>query len=438
MRRKSRLNKKSMKKLIIILLCIFSFVQLSAQSNSEIAGVYIKRASESLNGLNIELAKEHFDKAMKYLDSVNTSEIARLGTFIHFELRDYSEAKKYCTYYFELAKNKKTEEYAEMVTLSVDINEKFDDELEAKKRIEQERILKEKEIRKIDSLKTIWKKRSDLLSIKVDSIYNFNAHNIAIFKEKDFFGLINDLGEIIVKADKYKDVLAFDGYFIFKNKIDEPTELFCHNSNVNNGFLLPSISDFNTLSTHFGQVMLPRGSGRLVTYPNNSNETFVFDLVAKKIVTISNKEEIFNSLKKSDFIDKSNKDGEVKIEKEWYHFGGHLGGGIYPIYAQEGYNLVGFLCSIDGKFLRTNSDFDFVGAFHNNSAQAILAGQVFWINQNGTKINESNDEAALYQGKSKLTKLSNGSYQIKRDDFIILGNEKLEKMSDFLRNSKEK
>lgn len=432
--RKIKLIKKPMKKLMLLFLCLFSFAQINAQSNSEIAGVYIKRASESLNGLDIELAKEHFDKAMKYLDSINTSEIARLGTFIHFELRKYPEAKKYASYYFELAKNRKTEEYAEMVTLSVDINEKFDDELEQKKKIEQERITKEKEFRKIDSLKAVWMKKSDLLSINVDSIYKFNAHNVAIFKEKDFFGLINDIGEIILKADKYKDVLVFDGYFIFKNKIDEPTELFCHNSNVNSSFLLPSISDFNLLSTHFGNVMLPRGNGRLVTYPNNSKEAFVYDLIAKKVVKISNQEEIFDSLKKSDVIDKSNKDGEVKIGKEWYHFGGHLGGGIHPIYAQEGYNLVGFLCSIDGKFLRKNSDFDFIGAFHNNSAQAILAGQVFWINQNGTKINETTDETEGYQGKSKLTKLSNGSYQIKRDDLIILGPEKLEKMSDFLRN----
>jgi len=424
-----------MKKLILTLLCLFIFVEINAQSNNEIAGVYIKRASESLKNLNIEVAKEHFDKAMKYLDSVNTTEIARLGTFIHFELRKYSEAKKFCNYYFELKKNNKSEEYAEMLTLSVDINEKFDDELAEKKRIEQERILKEKETRKIDSLKAIWMKKSDLLSINVDSIYKFNSQNVAIFKNTDFFGLINDLGEIIVKADKYKDVLVFDGYFIFKNKVDEPTELFCYNSSVNNGFLLPSVSDFNTLSTHFGQVMLPRGSGRLVTYPNNTNETFVFDLIAKKVVRISNTEEVLNSLKKSDFIDKFNKEGEVKIGKDWYHFGGHLGGGIHPIYSKEGYNLVGFLCSIDGRFLITNSYFDFIGAFHNNSAQAILGNQVFWVNQNGTKMNAAIDEAENYQGITKLSKLPNKSYQLLRDGMIILGDEKLEKMSDFLRNN---
>jgi hypothetical protein len=77
-----------MKKLIF-LLCFISFLQSNAQSNIEIAGVYIKRANESLNNFDVEIAKNHFEKAMKYLDSINTPEVARLGTFIYYELRIY-------------------------------------------------------------------------------------------------------------------------------------------------------------------------------------------------------------------------------------------------------------------------------------------------------------------------------------------------------------
>jgi hypothetical protein len=424
-----------MKNVLVIVLYFFTLFQINAQTNNEIAGVYIKRANESLNNLEIEVAKDHFDKAMKYMDTITSSDVARLGTFIYFELKEYEVSKKYATYYFNLVKNKKSEEYTEMLTLSVDINEFLEKKLLEKKRLDEERIQKEKEFRKIDSLRAIWITKSDLLSIKVDSIYKFNANNVALFKKKDFFGLINDLGKTLVEANEFEDVVHFDGFFIFKNKANEPTKLFCYDSKNNKGFLIPNISDFNTLSTHFGTVMLPRGNGRLVTFPNNSIEPFVFDLNVQKVVKVSNQEELLKNLKKSDFIDKYNNDGEVKIGKDWYRFGGHLGGGIHPIYAQEGYKLEGFLCSIDGRFLQKNSFYDTVGFFYNNSAQAVKGTEVFWINQNGTKTNDAINENENYLGKTKLSKLPNKSYQLLREGIIILGDEKLEKMSDYLRNS---
>ncbi|WP_146104909.1 hypothetical protein [Polaribacter gangjinensis] len=426
-----------MKKYLLVVLCFFYFLQFQAQSNNEIASVYIKRANESLNNLDFSFAKEHFEKAMKYLDTINTSDVARLGTFIYFELKQYEEAKKYASYYFSLAKNKKSEEYTEMLTLSVDITEFLEKIAIEKKRQEEERIRQEKEYKRIDSLRLLWMTKSDMLSIKVDSIYQFNANNVAIYKKNDFFGLMNDLGKVLVEADEYEDIVSFDGYFIFKNKENEPTKLFCYNSKTSKGFLIPSISDFNTLATNYGKVMLPRGNGRLVTYPNNAKEPFVFDLNEQKTVKFLQVEEVLKSLKKSNFIDKYNNDGEVKIDKEWYLFGGHLGGGIHPIYSQEGYDLEGFLCSIDGRFLKKDSHFDFVGFFYNNSAQAVKGSQVFWINQNGTVLNETIDEDVDYQGKTKLTKLSNKNYQLLRDELIILGDEKLEKMEDFIKKSSE-
>ena len=426
-----------MKKYLLIALCIFNFFQLQAQSNNEIAGVYIKRANESLNNLDITFAKEHFEKAMKYLDTINTSDVARLGTFIYFEIKQYEQAKKYASYYFALAKNKKSEEYTEMLTLSVDITEFLEKIAIEKKKQEEERIRQEKELKRIDSLRALWMTKSALLSINVDSIYQFNANNVALFKKNNFFGLMNDLGKVLVEADEYADVVNFDGYFIFKNKDTEPTKLFCYDSKTSKGFLIPSFADFNNLATNYGKVMMPRGNGRLVTYPNNAKEPFVYDLNEQKIVKFLQVEEVLKSLKKSDFIDKYNNDGEVKIDKEWYLFGGHLGGGIHPIYSQEGYILEGFLCSIDGRFLKKDLHFDYVGFFYNNSAQAVKGSQVFWINQNGTLLNEAIDEDINYQGSTKLTKLSNNNYQLLRDDLIILGDEKLEKMEDFIKKFSE-
>ncbi len=423
-----------MKKTILTLFSLFITTFIFSQSNKEIASVYIKRATESLNNLEIKRSLVDFNKAMKYTDTIISADVAKLGTQINYELSNYAEAKVYCKQYFLLVKNKKTEEYAELLELSVDINEEIELGLKEQQRIEEERLKKEKELQRIDSLKTVWQTKSESLSIKVDSLYNFNKNNLALYTNNNLFGIINDLGEIIIEAKEYEDAISFDGFIILKNKINNPTKLYCFNTNTNSGFLIPNISDFNTRSTHFGQVMLPRANGRLVTYPNNSKEPFVYDLNLKKNVRIANQKELFKDLKKNDIIDKYNSDGEVKKGKVWYVFGGHLGGGIHPLYAEEGYDLKAFLFSIDGKILDTASGYKYLGAFYNSKSQAFNGTNTSWLNQNGTKVSDAKDEAENYKGNSKVIKLENGAYQIIQDGVIILGKERLEKIGIFLRS----
>jgi hypothetical protein len=164
----------------------------------------------------------------------------------------------------------------------------------------------------------------------------------------------------------------------------------------------------------------------------------VYDLNLKKTVTIANKEELFKSLKKNDIIDKYNKDDEIKIKKIWYAFGGHLGGGIHALYTIENYQLHSFLCSIDGRILKKSSNYQYIGAFHNNKSQAINGDETKWINQNGTKVSAPKDESGKYKGNSKVVKLDSGVYQIFRDGVIVLGEERLEKMEEFLRKNATK
>lgn len=423
-----------MKKLLLAFLCLMTFAIASAQSNKDIANVYVKRSQESLNNLEIELSLEHFNKAMKYMDTITSSKVARLGTFIHYELRNFAEAQSLAKQYFVLVKNKKSEEYMEFLDLFVNINEELEAQIKKEKELEAERIKKEKELKRIDSLKTIWSNKSNSLSLKVDSIYKFNNKGLALYKANNFFGVITDRGEILVKADEYEDALSYDGFMILKNRKEEPSKLYCYNSNSNSGFLLPSPTDFNTLSSHFGKVMLPRGNGRLVTYPNNSYEPMVYDLNVRKNVKIANKKDLYKNLKKNDVIDKYNKDDEVKVNKVWYNFGGHLGGGIHPLYAQNSYQIKAFLCSVDGSVLNTATSYQYIGSFHNNKFQAIKGSEVFWVNQNGTKVSTPKDESGVYTGGVKVVKLANGSYQLMENNFIILRNEKLEKMADFLRS----
>ena len=433
-----------MKSRIVTIILSFTLFLSYGQSNKDISKVYFKRANEATELLDYDAALSHFKQAMKYTDTITNRKTASLGAKIYFEIHHREDtldeqlsalqlSENYSKQYFVLAKNKSTEEYLTCTEEYILIKETKEVlKVKIAKEVEEER-LKKLELKRIDSLKTLWLIKSKSLTINVDSIYSFNNKNVALYSKGENYGIINDLGEIIVEANEYKDVLTFDGYFIFKNKASDPTKLYCYNSKDKSSFQLPSINDFNTLSTHYGKVMFPRGSGRLITYPNNSKEPFVYDMNFKKVVKIANQSDLLKNLKKSDIIDKYKKEGEVKINKKWYLFGGHLGGQIYPLYAEEGYNLVSFLCSVDGKTLIPATEYQFIGAFYNGKSQAIKGKDIVWINQIGTEVNDAKDEDAKYNGISVVAKRDDGTFQILREGVITLGSETLDKLPIYLR-----
>ncbi len=439
-------------KKIVVVICLLAVGVTEAQTNKDIANVYIRKANEVLTeSIDFETALTMFQKAMKYTDTILDKKIASLGASVYFEtyhkqpdlkvqLAFLEKAKYYSKQYFLLndGRNKNSEEFINNSDNYVFVLENIENINDKLEKIEADRIKKEKELRRIDSLKTVWINKSNALSFKADSIYKFNKNNAALYTNAGYFGLINDRGEILLEANEYEDAITFDGFIIFKNKEINPSKLFSYNTNNNVSFQIPSISDFNTLSTHYGKVMLPRGNGRLVTYPNNSHSAFVYDLNVKKMIKIANIENLFKRLEKFEAIRKYNKDDQVKIDKDWYNFGGHLGGGIHPLYGVEDYNLKGFLCSLDASFLSATSNYQYIGGFYNNKYQAIRGTQVVWINQNGTKVSAAEDEGGVYTGNSVLSRLENGNYQIKKDGVIILGTESLEKIGDFLRSFTKK
>ena len=426
-----------MKKKILAFTFMFLSLFFYGQTNQEIAGVYIKKAEKNFSELQIDEAAKNFEKAIKLLDTVNKSRIAWLGARISFELKEYNESKTYSKYYFDLVKNKNSEEYTDMLDLYVMIEEELE-RIEGE-RIKQEkaRLAKEKEARRLDSLKTVWKKRADALTLKATSINAFNKNNVSLFKNGNYFGVIDHLGNVIIKADTYKAAKSFDGYFLLMDKITEATKVYCYNSNTKSGALLPSVSEFNTLSTHYGNIMLPRGNGTIVTYPNNSLKAFIYNVNDNKFVTIADQKALFKELKKSDKIDKYNKDGQVKLGKQYFDFGGHLGGGVYPLYLSD-YSLHGFLCSLDGTVLKTNN-YKGIGAFYNGKYHVITDGDGYWVNQNGTKVTAPENESGSYAGNSKIVSLDDGGFQIHQKidgfNYIILGDQKLEFLEDFLRKN---
>jgi hypothetical protein len=409
-----------------------------AQSSRDIANVYVKRAEASFGNLELERSLQDFNKALKHMDSITQPNVAQLGTQIHAQLENFKDAQKYAKIYFLLAskRSRKTEEYTQFLDLYITINEELEKQLEEEKRLEEERIAKEKELQRIDSLKTSWTNKSESLSLKIDSLYVFNRNNLGLYEIDGSFGLIDDKGVVVLEANDYKHAKSFDAYIVFSDKITEPTKVYVYNANTKKGFLLPGVSEFNPLSTHYGKVMLPRGNGRLILYPNNSLKAMVYDLEKKKMVVVANQKELFKSLRKTDKIDKSNKEGQVRINKEWYNFGGHVGGGIYPLFNTD-YSIYGYLCSIDGKVLKS-SKYNYLGAFYNNKSEAIEDGEVVWLNQNGTKVSKPSDESGVYKGDTKVVKLENGNYQLFRNEMIILGDEKLSKLPVFLRENGKK
>ena len=419
-----------MKKVFVLLGLLFSIFSY-AQTNDEIAGVYLKRARKVIEeSIDFKEAKVLYEKAMRYVDSVKTSDMAMLGARIYYELEEYKTAKRLSKKYFALVKNRKSEEYEDQLELAILITEELEQQEEEQKRLEEARIKKEKEIKFIDSLKTEWRSKAKSMVLPFDGIDAFNKYQVAIYRFKGKVGLLSDVGEIIVEANDFEDVVSFDGIFIFKDKANEPSKLYYYNMSTSEGFDIPALSTFNTLSTHYGTVMLPRANGQLVTYPNNSYEPFIFDLNTRSVVRLENQKELFKSLRKSDAIDKYNNDGEVKKDKTWYTFGGHLGGGVHPLY-EENYVLSGFLFSIDGTFFSAKTDYQYIGPFYNNTMQAIQGNETIWVNQNGTKISSVEDQSKEYSGESRVVK-TDGGFHIMQGDKIVLGDDKLETIEDFV------
>lgn len=419
-----------MKKVFVLLGLLFSIFSY-AQTNDEIAGVYLKRARKVIEeSIDFKEAKVLYEKAMRYVDSVKTSDMAMLGARIYYELEEYKTAKRLSKKYFALVKNRKSEEYEDQLELAILITEELEQQEEEQKRLEEARIKKEKEIKFIDSLKTEWRSKAKSMVLPFDGIDAFNKYQVAIYRYKGKVGLLSDVGEIIVEANDFEDVVSFDGIFIFKDKANEPSKLYYYNMSTSEGFDIPGLSTFNTLSTHYGTVMLPRANGQLVTYPNNSYEPFIFDLNTRSLVRLENQKELFKRLRKSDAIDKYNNDGEVKKDKTWYTFGGHLGGGVHPLY-EENYVLSGFLFSIDGTFLSAKTDYQYIGPFYNNTMQSIQGNETIWVNQNGTKISSVEDQSKEYSGESRVVK-TDGGFHIMQGDKIVLGDDKLETIEDFV------
>lgn len=423
-----------MKKAVLVFI-LFANALMFSQSNAEISNVYLNKAEKNYKNLEIDQALINFNKAVALKDTINDSNTARLGVLIYFELQEFEKAFNYAKRYFILEKNKRTEDYQQQLELYVTIKDELD-KIKAQNLLqEMTRLQKENDLRKLDSLKLAWKQQALTLAIKADSIYVFNKYNTALYENSGNFGILSDDGTILFKADEYKVAHSFDGYFILMNAEVNPTKIYCYNTKSKQGYKLPDISEFNPLATHFGKVMFPRGNNKLICYPNNSLKVLMYDLSERKFISDNGEKDLFKILEKKKFIDNSNKEGDVKIGKTWYRYGGQVGGGISPLYNTD-YTIFGYLCAIDGKLL-SFKDYNYVGAFYTEKLQAVTNNETFWINQNGTKVSAPIDENGIYSGDLKIEKQEEGLYIfyqiIDGKNTIISGTKKLLNLDDFLK-----
>jgi hypothetical protein len=423
-----------MKKKLVIFLFFISLFSSYSQSKDEIASVYMKRATKAIEEeSDYKKATELFEKGVSYLDSITDISMAKLGVDIYYKQLNYKLAKKYSQAYFNVAKDKKSEEYLNQLDLAVTLDELVEKQIAKEKRLALIKRRKLKKQRKIDSLSNLWETQSKKMSIAADTILSFDKNNYAVFVNDGRYGLLTDKGRIVIPANGYRNAIANDGYILFTNLKEEAFVMYCFDTNTGEGFLLPRPSKINNSSTNYGKIMLPRANGTLVTYPDQTAVPFVYNLKEKEIITIKDKEAFFKQLKKDDVIEKYDKEDNIRIEKVWYNFGGILGGNMFPVYLNNEDVIHSFVSGIDGSVFLVGSDYQYIGGFYKNCFEALYDNDRVWIDQTGNEVDAPENESGSYTGKIELVKLDNGFYHFMKDGLIVFGKKTLETKDVFMK-----
>ena len=117
-----KINKR---KLLTIIVSVYSVLQINSQSNKEIAYAYIKRANDAIEkSIDYTTARINFENAMKYMGVITDEKVASLGARTYFEIHHkqrtvekqiqfLEKSNTYSKQYFSLAKNKNSDDYAE-------------------------------------------------------------------------------------------------------------------------------------------------------------------------------------------------------------------------------------------------------------------------------------------------------------------------------------
>ncbi|WP_439129871.1 hypothetical protein [Polaribacter sp.] len=126
-----------MKSITFLFLCMFSILSLNAQDKKVIAKVYFKRTLDSYKAKDVEKTAEYLEKTVLYDDGISRKEVAIFGAKFYYDNKKYKKAKEYLKAYFNLEKNKKLEEYTEMLVLYTDTIDGLENTSKPKKDIKK-------------------------------------------------------------------------------------------------------------------------------------------------------------------------------------------------------------------------------------------------------------------------------------------------------------
>ena len=416
----------------ILLLLFFISFQFYGQSSSEIAEIYLVKSEEQLQDKELAKALVYFDKAKNLLGNESTAKMEEIGTMIYFQLENYPVAKEHAKNYFDLTTEKGTERYNEVLYLYVDIEEKIEAENKIKAELLAAEMLRKKEQHRIDSLTTLWFTKSSKLSFVADTIYSFDKNGVAIFKnDKGFYGVINDSGSELVSPGTYSNFYHNDGKIILmEGAKNQSSKVVVFKTDTKETISLPQVSDFNSLATNYGKVMLPRENNLVVMYPNNSKNVLVYDIDAKDYKSNSKLMEYYEYWKDHKVIKKFNKENQIKIDKDYLDFGGDLGG--FSAFYNEDDSLFGFI-SLGGSIL-SSSQYKYLGTLNNGALEAItIDGTSIWLNEKGRTIQKPINKNGIYKGTIVLVKTDSKYQFVNEKNEIIKDGASLVSLDEFLK-----
>ncbi|MFC2127659.1 hypothetical protein ACFLRU_04685 [Bacteroidota bacterium] len=422
-----------MKKILFLFTFLLSTI-LFSQSNKEIAGIYLIKSEEKLKIKELDQALSYFDKAKKLLGTVTSAKVEELGTMIYYHLKDYAKSKEHAKKYFELEKDKTSESYSQVLYLYVDLEEQIEIQKELERQKREVEMFALKKQQRLDSLKNVWSIKANSLVVEADTIYKFDKNGVGVFKSlTGHFGVISDTGKELVAPGSYSNFYHFDASIVLMEGVSEqPTKITVFNTNTLVEKIIPPVTQFNALSTHYGRVMIPRDNQYLVCYPNNATKVAVYDLESNSLLPTPNLEKYFKFWKDKKVIKKYTKDNQIKIDKDYLSFGGDLKGFIV-FYTETG-SIYAYISS-GGKIIYT-TQYSNIGTFCNGFAEAIKTdGQQVWINENGLETAILLNKNGAYSGTTVVEKVGESKcHFINKTGQIIKDLEVLDSLEQFLKS----
>ncbi len=213
---------------IILIIHLLAFTGFS-QSKSDLAKAYYNRAEQEYARQDYNETIKNLDKAIELLEGRSYSKIEYLYTQCYYKKGKYIKAQEHLKKYFDLKPDNSSTMYVEMINLTLDLNEKADDERNA----ELERQRKEHE-KKLAAQKLKNKKNNiaSVISPQVKEImHDFNSleegRAYLITYRKPLTSSKDEKAYFVFHGDKFiiytipsssvfeklnKNTISFDGY----------------------------------------------------------------------------------------------------------------------------------------------------------------------------------------------------------------------------------